>query len=112
MGYTQIVSRRLVFYACPPHRGIRCLVKRPARQARSCENSGAYRSVGRWKSRKTRSVGASVVEMKIDFGPGYRVYYIQRGQLLILMLCGGDKSTQTNDIRRAKLIAAQWDELD
>jgi putative addiction module killer protein len=50
--------------------------------------------------------------MKIDFGPGYRVYYIQRGQLLILMLCGGDKSTQTNDIRRAKLIAAQWDELD
>ncbi len=56
---------------------------------------------------KTRSVGASVVEMKIDFGPGYRVYYIQRGQLMILLLCGGDKSTQSNDIRRAKLIAAQ-----
>ena len=61
---------------------------------------------------RTRNVGTGVVEMKIDFGPGYRVYYIQRGQLLILMLCGGDKSTQTNDIRRAKLIAAQWDELD
>lgn len=61
---------------------------------------------------KTRSVGTGVVEMKIDFGPGYRVYYIQRGQILILLLCGGDKSTQTNDIQRAKLIAAQWDESD
>jgi len=61
---------------------------------------------------KTRSVGTGVVEMKIDFGPGYRVYYIQRGQILILLLCGGDKNTQTNDIQRAKLIAAQWDESD
>ncbi len=61
---------------------------------------------------KTRSVGAGVVEMKIDFGPGYRVYYIQRGQVLILLLCGGDKSTQSNDIQRAKSIAAQWADLD
>ena|ERR1035441_1158815 len=61
---------------------------------------------------KTRSVGAGVVEMKIDFGPGYRAYYIQRGQILILLLCGGDKSTQTNDIKRAKSIAAQWAESD
>ena len=57
---------------------------------------------------KTRSVGAGIVEMKIDFGPGYRVYYIQRGNLLILLLCGGDKSTQENDIKRAKALAAQW----
>jgi putative addiction module killer protein len=61
---------------------------------------------------KTRSVGAGVVEMKIDFGPGYRVYYIQRGEVLILLLCGGDKSTQTNDIKRAKALAAQWAESD
>jgi len=57
---------------------------------------------------KTRSVGGGVVEMKIDFGPGYRVYYIQRGELLILLLCGGDKSTQTNDIKLAKSLAAGW----
>ncbi|MGA2569425.1 MAG: type II toxin-antitoxin system RelE/ParE family toxin [Terracidiphilus sp.] len=57
---------------------------------------------------KTRSVGAGVVEMKIDFGPGYRVYYIQRGRLLILLLCGGDKSTQSNDIQHAKALAAEW----
>ena len=55
----------------------------------------------------TRSVGAGVVEMKIDFGPGYRVYYIQRGAVTIVLLCGGDKSTQENDIRRAKALAAQ-----
>lgn len=61
---------------------------------------------------KTRSVGAGVVEMKIDFGPGSRVYYIQRGQLLILLLCGGDKSTQSNDIKRAKALAAQWAETE
>lgn len=61
---------------------------------------------------KTRSVGAGVAEMKIDFGPGYRVYYIQRGQLLILLLCGGDKSTQTNNIKKAKTLAAQWIETE
>jgi putative addiction module killer protein len=61
---------------------------------------------------KTRSVGAGVVEMKIDFGPGYRVYYIQRGELLIVLLCGGDKSTQSNDITRAKAIAIQWAEAE
>lgn len=54
---------------------------------------------------KTRNVGAGVIEMKIDFGPGYRVYYVQRGKLLIVLLCGGDKSTQANDIKRAKAIA-------
>ena len=54
---------------------------------------------------KTRSVGAGVVEMKIDFGPGYRVYYVQRGDVVIVLLCGGDKSTQDNDIQRAKALA-------
>ena len=53
----------------------------------------------------TRAVGAGVVEMKIDFGPGYRVYYIQRGGIVIVLLCGGDKSTQESDIRRAKALA-------
>ncbi len=61
---------------------------------------------------KTRSVGSGVVEMKVDFGPGYRVYYIQRGDLIILLLCGGDKSTQDKDIKRAKTLAAQWTETE
>ena len=61
---------------------------------------------------KTRSVGAGVIEMKINFGPGYRVYYVQRGELLILLLCGGDKSTQAIDIKRARALVAQWAETE
>lgn len=57
---------------------------------------------------KTRSVGSGVIEMKIDFGPGYRVYYAQHGQLLVLLLCGGDKSTQKSDIKRAQILASEW----
>jgi len=58
----------------------------------------------------SRSVGAGVVELRINFGPGYRVYYIQRGDVLILLLCGGDKSTQSKDIARAKALALEPDE--
>ena len=61
---------------------------------------------------KTRSVGAGVVEMKIDFGPGYRVYCVQRGDVVIVLLCGGDKSTQDNDIQRAKVLAGLLTETE
>ncbi|SRR5258706_7213796 len=56
----------------------------------------------------TRSVGEGVVEMKIDFGPGYRVYFKKRGEELALLLCGGDKNTQPSDIALAKRIATGW----
>jgi putative addiction module killer protein len=49
-----------------------------------------------------RSVGQGVYELKIDYGPGYRVYFGQIGSILVLLLCGGDKSTQEQDILRAK----------
>jgi putative addiction module killer protein len=58
----------------------------------------------------SRSVGEGIFELKIDFGPGYRVYYVQRGEVLIVILCGGDKSTQSKDIQRAKTIASQLSE--
>jgi putative addiction module killer protein len=58
---------------------------------------------------QTRSVGSGIVEMKIDFGPGYRVYFTQRGERILLLLCGGDKSSQEKDIRSAKALAALWD---
>jgi putative addiction module killer protein len=61
---------------------------------------------------KTRSVGSGVVEMKIDFGPGYRVYFIQRGEVVIVLLCGGDKSTQHSDIQRARALAVQLTEVE
>jgi putative addiction module killer protein len=57
-----------------------------------------------------KPVGGGVSEMRIDYGPGYRVYFQQRGAVLIILLCGGDKKTQDKDILAAKSIAAQWSE--
>lgn len=54
-----------------------------------------------------RPVGEGISELRIDYGPGYRVYYVQRGQVLIILLAGGDKHTQTNDIRVALELARQ-----
>jgi putative addiction module killer protein len=54
-----------------------------------------------------RSVGDGVSEMKIDVGPGYRLYFTIRGRTVIFLLCGGDKSTQDADIRRAKDMAKE-----
>jgi putative addiction module killer protein len=51
-------------------------------------------------------VGHGVSELRIPYGPGYRVYYVQRGSVLIVLLCGGDKSTQAADIQRAKALAS------
>lgn len=49
-----------------------------------------------------RSVGEGVCELKINYGPGYRIYFGQIGSTIVLLLCGGDKSTQDKDIRQAK----------
>jgi len=50
---------------------------------------------------QTRAVGTGVREMKVDWGPGYRVYFVQRGRSLVILLAGGDKRTQAQDIARA-----------
>ena len=52
-----------------------------------------------------KSVGKGVMEMRIDHGPGYRVYYVQRGVQIVILLCGGDKQTQRQDIKRAQELA-------
>ena len=55
-----------------------------------------------------KPVGAGISEMRIDYGPGYRVYFMQRGRLVVVLLAGGDKSTQARDIRQAKRVAGEW----
>lgn len=55
-----------------------------------------------------RPVGAGISELRIDYGPGYRVYYLREGETLVLLLTGGDKSTQSADIERAHEIARVW----
>ena len=52
-----------------------------------------------------RSVGQGVLEMRIDYGPGYRVYYVHRGAEIVILLCGGDKRTQQQDIKKALRMA-------
>ncbi|HEY2758930.1 MAG TPA: type II toxin-antitoxin system RelE/ParE family toxin [Pseudolabrys sp.] len=56
------------------------------------------------------SVGEGISEMCMHHGPGYRVYYVQRGATLVILLCGGDKATQASDIRMAKRLASELED--
>jgi putative addiction module killer protein len=53
----------------------------------------------------SKSVGKGVLEMRIDYGPGYRIYYLHRGAQIVILLCGGDKRTQQQDIKQAQMLA-------
>ena len=55
-------------------------------------------------------VGNGISELRIHYGPGYRVYLQQRGTILVVLLCGSDKSTQARDISLAKKLAQEWKE--
>jgi putative addiction module killer protein len=59
-----------------------------------------------------RPVGGGISELRIDYGPGYRVYYQQKGDVLIVLLYGGDKSSQAKDIMRARELAEEWRDND
>jgi putative addiction module killer protein len=55
-------------------------------------------------------VGEGVSDLRIHYGPGYRVYFTQHGKVVVILLCGGDKSTQSADIAKAKLLAKEIDD--
>jgi len=58
----------------------------------------------------TKPLGDGVSEFRIDYGPGYRIYYTQRNKIIIILLVGGDKSTQSRDIKRAIQLARDLEE--
>jgi putative addiction module killer protein len=57
-------------------------------------------------------IGEGCSEMRIDYGPGYRIYYKDTGREIVIILCGGDKSTQQEDIAKAKRLANEEEEED
>lgn len=57
-----------------------------------------------------QAVGHGISELRIHYGPGYRIYFQHSGGTIIVLLCGGDKSTQAKDIKAAKRLAQEWSE--
>jgi putative addiction module killer protein len=57
------------------------------------------------------SVATGIGELRINFGPGYRIYFHKHGRAIVVLLCSGDKSTQTKDIKAAKRLLAEWGEI-
>ncbi|MEO8809140.1 MAG: type II toxin-antitoxin system RelE/ParE family toxin [Rhodanobacter sp.] len=56
-----------------------------------------------------KPVGHGISELRIDYGPGYRLYFMQRGSVLVVVLAGGEKHTQHSDIQTARRIASDWE---
>jgi putative addiction module killer protein len=78
-----------------------------ARIIRRLERIKEFDDLGDWSS-----VGAGVFELRLFFGPGYRVYFIRRGESVIILLVGGKKDTQERDIEKAKQLAKEYDNED
>ena len=80
-----------------------------AAPSQGCQCCGAHsrhiRRMEKGNPGDSKSVGQGILEMRIDYGPGYRIYYIQRGTQIVILLCGGDKRTQQEDIKQAQKLA-------
>ena len=66
------------------------------------------RRLGLGNAGDVQPIGKGLSEMRVDYGPGYRVYYMRQNSVVIVLLCGGDKRSQKKDIAKAKELAAEW----
>ena len=80
----------------------RCEIARRVRASRF-----AFAALSLGNPGDVRPVGGGVSEMRIDYGPGYRVYFVRRGDTVVVLLCGGDKRNQDRDIARARELAQE-----
>lgn len=71
--------------------------------------AGRIRRLALGNAGDVRPIGDGLSELRIDYGPGYRVYFRRKGEMLIIILCAGDKRTQDADIARAKRIAMEME---
>ena len=69
---------------------------------------GRLRRLAQGNFGDVRSLGGGLMEMRVDYGPGYRVYFIRRGDAVVILLCGGDKRTQARDIEKARKMAEDY----
>ena len=69
---------------------------------------GGLRRLAQGNFGDVRSLGGGLMEMRVDYGPGYRVYFIRRGDAVVILLCGGDKRTQARDIEKARKMAEDY----
>ena len=65
------------------------------------------RRMERGNAGDVKSIGGGLHEMRIDYGPGYRVYFVYEGSAVVILLCGGDKDTQASDVKRARALAGK-----
>ena len=73
-------------------------------------NPGQHRVLAEIALQEGHALTGGVGELKIDYGPGYRVYYVQQGETVVILLCGGHKGSQQTDIRTARSLARQLED--
>jgi len=91
----------------PANRDIFSVVRQLARSTGTGVHQRPYPPSVAWQLCDVKPIGEGVSELRIDFGPGYRVYFVQRGQTLVVLLAGGDKRTQDQDVRKALKLARE-----
>ena len=77
-------------------------------KAASLRIDSRLRDLSDGRPRDVAPLGGGLWEMRIHYGPGYRLYFIRRGATVVVLLCGGDKDSQRRDIARARQLAAEW----